>query len=189
MRQQEQQLGGFAREGNQQKGVVLAVDLPQIAVQRFGRMQKDGLDGKRVEGCDQLFRNVAGLAHANDDELAVAPVVALSGDDGMDGAVKPITRNAVGGVQLGDARKRGGCSVEQVHGAREARFDGELLFTCCDGGLDEVVQWEFVDGRAAEVILGRGDGRRWGGTAAVEWCVAEDVDLAVVDGPVFNHGC
>jgi len=116
-------------------------------------------------------------------------VVTLSRDDGVDGAVETVARDAVGGVQLGDAGERGGCGVEQMHGAREARFDGQLLFTCCDGRLDEVVQWQLVDGRAAKVVFGWGDGRWWGGTAAVEWCLAEDVDLAVVDGPVFNHGC
>lgn len=165
-------------------------------MQRFGRVQEDGLDGERVEGRDQFLGDVAGLAHANDDQFAVAPVVTLSSDDGVDGAVEPVARNAVGGVEVCDAGERGGSGVEEVHGAREARLDGELLFTCCDGGLDEVVQRELVNGRAAKVVFGWSDGRRWRGTAAVvvvevvqKRRLTEDVDLAVVDGPMFNHGC
>lgn len=134
------------------------------------------------------------LAHADDDQLAIAPMIALPPDNGVDGAVKPIARNAVGRVQVGDARERSGSRVEQVHGAREARLDSELLFTCCNGGLDKVLQRELVEGRAAKVVFGRGDGRRRRGTAAAVEVVrkrrlAEDVDLAVVDRPMFNHGC
>lgn len=138
---------------------------------------------------------MARLAHADDDQLAVAPVVALAPDDGVDGTVETLARDAVRRVELRDAGECRGGGVEEVHGAGEARLDGELLFTCCDGGLDEVVQGQLVDGRAKEVVFGGGNGRWWGGVAAVvvevvrEWRLAEDVDLAVVDGPMFNHGC
>ncbi len=51
VREEGEQLGGLAREGDEEEGVARG-DLAEVAVQSLGRVQEDGLDGEAVEGGD-----------------------------------------------------------------------------------------------------------------------------------------
>jgi hypothetical protein len=93
VREQGQQLGGLAREGDEEEGVI-ARDLAQVAVQGLGGVEEDSLDGQAVEGRDELLGDVTRLADADDYQLAA--VVSLAADDGVDGSSEAISRNPVG---------------------------------------------------------------------------------------------
>ena len=123
VREEGQQLGGLAREGEHQEGVG-AADQAEVAVQGLGGVQEDGLQGEAVERRDELLGDVARLADAHGHHLAT---LALAAHDGVDGAVEAVARESVGRVELGEVLQRGRLGGEDVDGAREAVLGGQLL--------------------------------------------------------------
>ena len=79
-RNQIEQLGGRAAFGDHQHGIAGLAD-SQVAVSRFGGMQKDRGGAGALERRGDLAGDVAGFAEAGDDQLAGMAENQLDGGD------------------------------------------------------------------------------------------------------------